>query len=187
MAENWKKGELEDDAKEKVSLMVKHRLPWLLVGLFGGIAATIFTSRFETLLAENIRLSFFIPVIVYMADALGTQTESVYVRNLGRVKVNFSLYLIKELLLGIVLGLLCGGGIGIFAYAWFQSIETAVAVSTAMFLSMTIAPVIALIVPTVLQKVHKDPAVGAGPFGTVIQDVLSLMIYFLIAGYIILK
>lgn len=178
---------LEDDSKESVTLMVEHRLPWLVIGLGGGILATILAARFEKLLTANIELSFFIPVIVYMADAVGTQAENVFVRNLGRrARVKFTSYLFKELALGIFLGGVFGLAIGTFAYLWFGALATALTVGFAMCFTMAIAPAVALIISEVLFKEHTDPALGSGPFGTVIQDLLSLLIYFFIAGLIIL-
>lgn len=73
---------IEDDIQEPVTHLVKNRLPWLFTGLFGGIVTSIIMSHFEKILAADIRLSFFIPVIVYMSDAVGTQTETIYVRHL---------------------------------------------------------------------------------------------------------
>lgn len=181
-----KRAILEDDNKESVTLMVEHRLPWLALGLLGGILATVIASHFEKLLTANIQLSFFIPVIVYMADAVGTQTESVFVRNLGRIKVNFSVYLLKEFVLGVVLGALFGCAIGLFAYFWFGSVSTAVSVAYAMLLTMSLAPIVALVIPELLWKRHADPAIGSGPFATVVQDLLSLLIYFTVATVIIL-
>ena len=184
MAEKMPAVQLEDDAKERISLMIEHRLPWLLVGMIGGVLLTIFLSSFERLLERNIQLTFFMPIIVYMADAVGTQTESVFVRNLGREKVRLSLYLFKEFLLGLVLGAVFGGGIGIFAYLWFQSQDTALVVGLAMFATIAVAPVVALLIPAVIQRKHTDPALGTGPFATVIQDALSLLIYFAVAGVV---
>lgn len=178
---------LEDDQKERISLLIEHRLPWLLLGLIGGIVATIFSSQFEMLLSENIQLAFFIPVIVYMADAVGTQTETVFVRNLAREKVQFHIYLFKELLLGIVLGGFFGFIAGLFSYFWFHQFQQSFVIGLSMFLTMATAPAVALVVPSIIQKEHKDPAVGAGPFTTVIQDLLSLIIYFTIATLIILR
>lgn len=183
----FKEAVLEDDNKETVRLMVRHRLPWLAIGLTGGIIATLISSQFEDLLAANIQLSFFIPVIVYMADAVGTQTESVLVRNLGRTKVHFTVYLLKEFMLGTFLGAGFGFVTGLFAYFWFNSFSTAMTVGYAMFFTMSIAPVMALIIPEILWKRHADPAIGSGPFATVIQDLLSLIIYFTVATMIIFK
>lgn len=179
--------QLEDDQKERISLLIEHRIPWLIVGLIGGIAAAIFTSQFEKVLARNLSLAYFIPVIVYMADAIGTQTEAVYVRNLTREKIHFFKYLFKEILLGLFLGVIFGICLGVFALIWFKSASIALTVGFAMFASMATAPAIALIVPTILQKEHKDPALGAGPFTTAVQDLISISIYFLIASVIIFK
>ena len=178
---------LEDDDKDSVSLLIKRRFPWLFLGLLGGILATILSSRFENVLSENINLAFFIPVIVYMADAVGTQTETVYVRNVADGKLQFGKYLFKETALGIVLGIIFGICIGTFAYVWLGSFETALSVGLALWLTMTTAPIIALIIPALLNKIHNDPAIGAGPMTTVIQDLLSLSIYFIIASVILLS
>lgn len=177
---------LEDDEKEKVSLLIEHRLPWLVVGLVGGMGLTLVSSRFELLLSKNIGLAYFIPVIVYMADAVGTQTEAVYVRNIGKKGTHFLDYLVKEFLLGLALGALFGAMAGLFAFFIFKSVEISLTVGLAMFATMSTAPIIALIVPTLLKFEHKDPAVGAGPFTTVVQDFISLVCYFVIASLIML-
>jgi magnesium transporter len=181
-----KRRALEDDNRESVKLMVRHRIPWLIIGLLGGICATVLSSHFEELLTKNIQLSFFIPVIVYMADAVGTQTESVIVRNLARNKVHFMTYLFKEFFLGIILGVGFSVILGTFAFLWFHSWHTAITVSYALFITMSIAPVVALLIPELLWKEHTDPAIGSGPFSTVIQDLLSLLVYFFVATMIIL-
>lgn len=185
MSKNVSSPVLEDDAKEKVSLLLKHRLPWLLIGLMGGIVTTFISSRFEVLLEKNLHLAFFIPVIVYMADAVGTQTESVYVRNLGREKVSFLTYFIKESILGVLLGVLFGVIIGITAFLWLQDMQVALTVGLSMLTTVAIAPLFALLVPAFFQRQHTDPALMAGPFTTIIQDILSLLIYLLIATLII--
>lgn len=177
---------LEDDDRDPVSLLIKRRFPWLLIGLLGGVVATILSSRFETVLSQNINLAFFIPVIVYMADAVGTQTETVYVRNIADGKLHFGKYLAKETALGIVLGVVFGILLGAFAYFWLNSFGTAVSVALSLCLTMTSAPIIALCIPAMLNKIHNDPAIGAGPMTTVIQDLLSLSIYFVIATIVLL-
>ena len=180
-----KKIQLEDDDKESMSLMIEHRLPWLILGLIGGILATLLSARFEAILLKNIQLAFFIPIIVYLADAVGTQTESIYIENLTRRKLKFHVYLLKEFILGNIIGALFGFCTGLFAYFWFDSPEIAFTVGYAMFATMGIAPITALIVPTILWRRHHDPTIGTGPFVTVIQDLLSLLIYFYIASVII--
>jgi magnesium transporter len=187
MAEKNEPIQLEDDTKEPMSLLIEHRLPWLIIGLMGGLLLTYVSSKFESLLTENIGLAFFIPVIVYMASAVGTQTDTVYIRNLDKKRTHFSIYLVKEFTLGVFLGIVFGTITGSVAYLFFNSADLAFSIGLSMASTMAIAPIVALIVPTVLKRVHKDPAVGTGPFVTVIQDFLSLFIYFTIATTIILK
>ena len=175
-----------DDSKESVGLMVRLRMPWLLIGLVGGMAASFIASKFETLLSQNIALAFFIPFIVYMSGAVGTQTETIFVRNLKKGVPKFFIYVIKEFLLGLIIGLFFGAAVGLFAYFWIHSIKIAIAVGLAMFVNIAIAPVIALVIPEILFKEHTDPALGGGPFTTIIQDILSIVIYFIVASAIIL-
>lgn len=177
---------LEDDDKDPVSLLVKLRLPWLFVGLCGGILATLLSSRFERILESDIRLAFFIPFIVYMADALGAQTENVYVRNLADGKVDLGKYILKEMILGVSVGALFGIIIGIVAFVWLDSVKLALTVGISLLVTMSLAPMVSLIVPSILQKERRDPAVGAAPITTVIQDILSLFIYFAVATFILL-
>ena len=176
-----------DDATEEVGLLIRLRMPWLIVGLVVGTVITFVVSRFERVLSQQVSLAFFIPVIIYMSDAVGTQTETIYVRNLSLKQAKFSVYLIKELLLGLVVGAVSGSLIGSFAWLWLKAGKVALTVGLATFASITSAAVIALIIPTLLHKFRNtDPAVGAGPFTTVLQDLVSLLIYFLIASAVIL-
>lgn len=165
--------------------LLKLRLPWLAVGLLGGIGASYLVSRFEIILSQNISLAFFLPFIVYMSDAVGTQTETIFVRNMTKGRSHFVIYIVKEFFLGIILGVLFGGATGLFAYAWLHDPKTAWTVGVAMLANVAAAPVIALIIPEILFKEHTDPALGGGPFTTIIQDILSILIYFLIASVII--
>ena len=71
---------LEDEVKEPVGHLIEHRLPWLILGLLGGIITSIIVSKYEVILSADVKLAFFIPLIVYMSDAVGTQTETIYIR-----------------------------------------------------------------------------------------------------------
>lgn len=176
---------LANDATESVGLLFRLRVPWLLFGLLGGAAASIIVSRFETVISRNIGLAFFLPLIVYMSDAVGTQTEAIYIRNLAKRQIKFWVYLVKELSLGILLGALFGLLIGVFSYAWLKSASLAWTIALAMGVNVAIAPVVALLVPLLIKKEHHDPAVGAGPFTTTMQDIISILIYFLVASVIL--
>lgn len=179
--------EIANDEQDDVGLLFRLRIPWLVIGLIGGTAASFIVSRFEAVLSQNISLAFFLPLIVYMSDAVGTQTETIFVRDLSRGKAKFKEYLLKEFILGIVLGSIFGLLIGIVAYLWLGSFELAQTVFLAMAINVALAPIIALLVPEVLFKRHTDPALGGGPFTTIVQDLVSLSLYLLVASVILFR
>lgn len=176
--------QLIDEAHGRIGKLFRLRLPWLIVGLLGGTAASFLVSRFEQVLAENIGVAFFLPMIVYMSDAVGTQTETIFVRTLAREKFNFYKYILKEALIGALIGVTLGLLIGMIASIWL-GIGIGFTVGLAMFINITIAPIVAIIIPEILFKERNDPALGAGPITTVIQDFISLLIYFSVATVII--
>lgn len=179
--EHW-----EDETTEPVRHMLSHRIPWLALGLLGGIITSLIVSRFEEILSADIRLAFFIPLIVYLSDAVGTQTESIYVRTIALKKINFFKYIVKESALGLSLGVIFGFAVGIFAVYWLHSVAIGFTVGITMLINLTLAPLLALTIPALLYREHADPALGAGPLATIIQDLISLLVYFVVAFFIIL-
>ncbi len=173
------------EPKQKYSSIVKTRLPWLILGLLGGTVASIVVSNFENIIKNNLSLAYFLPVIVYMSDAIGTQTETIFVRDLAVKKLSFLKYLLKEIIVGIIFGLILGLSIGVIAKIWLGSDQIALIVGLSMFVNAALAPIIAISIPEFIFKEHADPAPGSGPFATVIQDVISILIYFLIATIVL--
>lgn len=175
---------LTNDLSQRLASLVRLRIPWLIFGLLGGVIASFLISRFEGLLLDDIRLAFFVPMIVYMSDAVGTQSETIFVRYLKDHKINFIKYLIKELSLGLNMGLVLGLLIGLIVHLWLGSLKLTLIVGLTMTINVTLAPAIAITVSEILYQKHTDPALGAGPFATVIQDFVSLLTFFLIASAI---
>lgn len=175
-----------DDSTGSVSLLLKLRLPWLVVGLVLGAGLSIIVSRFEKGLSENVSLVFFIPFIVYMSDAVGTQTEAIFIRNTMNKSYSFLKYLFKEMVLGLSLGTIFGLLALMFIELWLNNVDIALTVGVSMFINLTLSPVLALCMAVILKKNHQDPALGSGPFATVLQDGLSLLIYFAVATITIL-
>ncbi len=172
-------------ATQRTRLVVRSRVPWLIIGLVISMGLGLITSFFEETLEQSIALAFFIPVIAYIAGSVGAQSSMIAVRALATTKVQTASYLAKELLIGISLGLILGflGGIGAFAIS--QSLEVALVVGLALLSANAIGCTLASAVPMVLKKAGKDPALGSGPMATALQDILSLLIYFLLALAII--
>ncbi len=174
-----------DVFKARFVEIVKSRLPWLVFGLVGGMAATLIVERFEMELQKEIALAFFIPVIVYMNDAVGTQSETIFVRLASLEKVDLVKYLVKEAKVAVSIGLVLSSLISVFIIAWLADLKIAFIVGSAMFSGIISSIFIATLIPWYLQKKGKDPAIGSGPFTTIIQDLLSIVIYFSIASAIL--
>ncbi len=175
-----------DDDTSSIRRLLKLRIPSLLCGLVLGFLLSFVASRFEAVLAENIAVAFFIPFIVYLADAVGTQTQNIYARDLKSGKASFKTYFLKESVLGVVLGLIFASLTALILMLWFQSVELTLAVSLGVLGAIASAPLIALIICEVLELEREDPAVWAGPIATVVQDTVSVLIYGLIATVVIL-
>lgn len=166
---------------EPVRLRLLHRLPWLLVGLFGALLSAGVVGSFEAQLAEEVLIAFFVPGIVYMADAIGTQTEALVIRGLS-LGVSVRRIAVREMgtgvLLGVLLGALSSVGVGLLWDDW----EIALAVGTALLAAASIATAIALALPWLINRMGIDPAFGSGPLATVIQDLLTVTIYLAVAS-----
>jgi magnesium transporter len=157
---------------------VRHRLPWLIVGLAGSMLATFVVARFETALSAKPALAFFIPGLVYLADAIGTQTEAVAVRGLSLSHAGLGRLLGGELRTGLLIGLVLA--LLAFPMVWlvFGEMRLAAAVTLALTGASMVASSLGLLLPWALQRFGVDPAYGSGPLATIVQDVLSLLIYF---------
>lgn len=161
--------------------VLKARLPWLVVGLLIGTAASFVVSRFEDVLAQNTALAFFITMVTYMSDSVGTQSETIFIRTQAIRRFNVIKYISRELLIGGFIGAILGSVAGLFAVFISGKLEIGLILGLSLFFSMSSATVLACITPVILKALKKDPAVGSGPFTTAIQDMFSVVIYFSIA------
>jgi magnesium transporter len=157
---------------------LRDRLPWLLFGLAGSMIATFVVSRFEAALRDRVTLAFFVPGLVYLADAIGTQTEAIAVRGLSLAQAPLRHLLFGELVAGMLIGLVLGALSAIGVVVVFADPMLATAVGLAVLVAGAIATSIGLFLPWALGALGTDPAFGSGPVATVIQDVLSLLVYF---------
>ena len=156
----------------------RHRLPWLLVGFGGSVVATFVVSRFEAALAAVPAIAFFVPALVYLADAIGTQSEAVAVRGLSLSRVGVARLLGGELRTGLLIGLVLALAAWPLVWLAFGDARLAAAVGLALAGASALATVLGLMLPWVLARLGTDPAYGSGPLATIVQDVLSLLIYF---------
>ncbi|HEX6577188.1 MAG TPA: magnesium transporter [Jiangellaceae bacterium] len=171
-------------SEERVIRRLWHRLPWLLLGLVGAMLAAGIVGAFEQELERQVLLAFFVPGVVYMADAVGTQTEALIIRGLS-VGVGIGRVARREIFTGLAVGLMLAAlALPAILLIWGNA-EVAVSVALALFAACSIATVIAMALPWAFDRLGKDPAFGSGPLATVVQDLLSIAVYLLIAQAIL--
>jgi magnesium transporter len=163
-------------SEEPVSLRLWHRLPWLVLGLCGALVAANIVGQFEELLRIHVVLAFFMPGIVYLADAVGTQTETVIVRGLS-LGVPMRRMVGREIVAGIVIGLALASITGPVVWWQWDDSRLALSVSISVLAAASTATGVAMALPWLFDTLRLDPAFGSGPLATVIQDLLSIWIY----------
>lgn len=168
-------------AEEPVLRRLWHRLPWLLLGLAGAFGAAVIVGRFESQLEEEVLLAFFLPGIVYMSAAIGTQTQTVVIRGFS-VGVTMRETLRRELASGLLLSMAVAGAFLPVALLGWGDAQVAFGVTVALFASSLAATVIALALPWAFERLGADPAFGSGPLATVLQDIFTIAIYFGVAS-----
>jgi magnesium transporter len=172
----------EPDEAQDPLRMLRARVPWLLIGLGGGLAAGAVASLFEASLEREVTLAFFLPLVVYMADAIGTQTETILVRRLAYGPVSLAGQLAREGALGLLLGASLGGAAALALWLVGGRVEVALVVGGTIAATALVATLVASLLPWALARLGADPALASGPVATVVQDVLSVAIYFAIAS-----
>ena len=166
-------------AEEPVARRFVHRMPWLLVGLVGAMLSIGIVSAFEERLEREVALAFFIPAVVYIADAVGTQTEALVIRALA-VDVPVRRLVRRETITGLYIGVALA--VAIFPYSLlYGDASIAGTVALAMLAASSVATVLAMVLPWLLNRLGSDPAFGSGPVATIAQDLVSIVLYFVIA------
>ena len=162
------------------------RMPSLLIGLLGGLLATKVVSHFHASLEQELALAFFIPVVVYLSAAVGQQSQTILIRSLALEQIKMFPYALRELAAGLLIGTIIGAIMTAIVYVWFSSLPIALTIGMSLVLTVTTATIVSVVITWALTAAKKDPAIAGGPFATVIQDILSLLIYFTVASAILL-
>jgi magnesium transporter len=163
-------------SQEPVRRRLGHRLPWLIVGLLGALASSLLVSGFERELTQTLALAYFLPAIVYLADAVGTQTEALIVRGLS-VGVPIGRIARRELLTGGLVAVALAAICLPFSWLSFGQAGLAATVALSALAACGTASLLGMGLPWLLARLGQDPAFGSGPLATVLQDLLSILIY----------
>lgn len=171
------------DATDKVWILSRARLPWLLIGLLGGIASSRFIEIYEDTLKIHPEMAFFMPLIAAMGGNVGVQSSAIVVQGLANDTLgtqNIIAKVLKELRVALLNGLICSFVLLGYNLLFSDSYNLSVTVSVALFSVIIFASVLGTFIPMVLHKMKIDPAIATGPFITTTNDLLGLAIYFTI-------
>ena len=161
---------------------LKHRLPWLIIGIFGGILAAKIIGLFEYTLAENIILASFIPLVVYLASAVSTQAGFFIVRDLAiKKKINFLAYCWRQFRVILSLGFLLSILIFAFSYLFYNNLTISLVLAISILVTIISAIITGIFIPYAFSKLRFDPANASGPIATILQDIISVSLYLFIA------
>lgn len=163
----------------------RDRLPWLLVGLAGSALVTVVMALFTPTLESTVAVALFVPGIVYLADAIGTQTEAAAVRGLSLVHEPLRQLIWGELRTGVVMGLTLAAIALPGVWLATGELPLAIAVAGALLSAAAVATTVGLLLPWLLTRFGRDPAYGSGPLATVVQDLLSILIYLTIVSLVL--
>ena len=177
------------EADDSILELTKARLPWLILGLFGGLGSVFILESFENIMAtkELRALFFYTPLIAAMAGNVGVQSSAIVVQGLANDQIKGSLIsrLIKEISLTLLNGIILSLIIIVFGLLINQSLDMSITISVSMILVIIVAALIGTSVPIILEKFGIDPAIATGPFITTGNDVVGILLFFYIAKIIL--
>ena len=177
------------EADDSIFELTKARLPWLILGLFGGLGSVFILESFESIMAtkELRALFFYTPLIAAMAGNVGVQSSAIVVQGLANDVIKGSLIsrLLKEIGLTMINGLILSLILVVFGLIMNQPFDMSIAISSSMILVIIVAALIGTSVPIILNKFGIDPAIATGPFITTGNDVIGILMFFFIAKIIL--
>lgn len=174
------------ESSDSIWMLTRARLPWLLVGLVGGVLGAKVIEKYEGILRIHPEMAFFIPLIAAMAGNVGVQSSAIVVQGLANNSLGLDgiwKKLFKELLVGLINGMACATLIFLYNFFFSDSLTLSITVSTSLLAVIVFAAIFGTTVPLLLNKYKIDPALATGPFITTVNDIFGLFLYFLI-GYL---
>ena len=177
------------EADDTILELVKARLPWLFLGLLGGLGSVFILQDFEAIMEQpRLRnLFFYTPLIAAMAGNVGVQSSAIIVQGLANGAVKGSLFkrLIKEVGLSLINGFALALIIIIFGTLINQEVLVSFTIAGSMMLVIVVAALVGTFVPIILDKKSIDPAIATGPFITTSNDIFGIFLFFYIAKLVL--
>ncbi|MBS3807619.1 MAG: magnesium transporter [Bacteroidales bacterium] len=171
------------EASDNAFQLTRARIPWLFIGLLGGILGAVVIGLYEEDLGIYPEMAFFIPLIAAMGGNVGVQSSSIIVQSLAYRSLgveSIGKKLLKELSVASINGLILSAIIFTYNLFFTESFALTLTVSTALFGVIIFASIFGTFVPLLLERFKIDPALATGPFITTVNDIMGLFIYLMI-------
>jgi magnesium transporter len=175
------------EADDSIWQLTRARLPWLVLGLFGGLGSVYIMQGFEDALDKFPILFFFTPLIAAMAGNVGVQSSAIIVQGLANDNVKGSLFnrLLKEVGLALINGSALGLLVILFGYIVGQDQLVSITIAISMLSVIIVAALVGTFVPIILDKRGIDPAIATGPFITTSNDIFGIFLFFYISKVVL--
>lgn len=172
------------ETNDKLLAQTKARLPWLLIGMIGGLSNSLILGNFEGRLAANPAIALFIPLIGGTGGNVGIQSSAIVVQGLanGSLDIKHALsQILKELGLALINASIISLLVFLYnVFCFHPDFKISIAVSISLFSVVLFAATFGTLVPLTLEKLKIDPAIATGPFITITNDIIGMMIYMLV-------
>lgn len=168
--------------------LFRYRFPWLLATMASGFTCALLTGFYEVTLAQTLALAFFMTLVLALGESVSIQSMTVSLQHLHFTPPSWSDYFIRlkqEVSATILLGTVSGAVVGAIAFVWRGEFLPTLVISLTVSFSVILAGVIGMSVPTLLHAVHEESKIAAGPFTLAMTDVVTILLYFNIAGIIL--
>ena len=169
------------ESSDKIWILSRARLPWLMVGLMGGLGSSALVSSFEGDISRLPQLAFFMPIVAAMGGNAGVQSSAIIVQGLANNTLkskNILPKLGKEFTVSLLNGLICSALLLTWNVIIGHGYDLSIVVSLALITVIIVASLLGTITPLILEKFNIDPALASGPFITTTNDVIGLGVYF---------
>ncbi len=175
------------DSEDSVLQLTKARLPWLFLGMVGGLSAASIMGVFQDAMDKSPILFLFTPLIAAMAGNVGVQSSAIIVQGLANDGIRGSIWnrLLKEISLAMLNGIILALLLFVFVWVTKGDVKVAMAIAISLFSVIIVAGLVGTSIPLILDKYGIDPAIATGPFITTSNDIFGILIYFSIAKMII--
>lgn len=175
------------EADDSILELTRARLPWLVLGLFGGLGSVFIMKGYENIMETVPSLFFYTPLIAAMAGNVGVQSSAIIVQGIANdnVKGSMGSRLLKEVGLSLINGFVLAMLVILFGYIIGQDATESLAIAVSMMSVIVVAALVGTFVPIILDKRGIDPAIATGPFITTSNDILGIYLFFVLSGLII--